>query len=155
MACVKNVTHRRFNHHLMFIRTMMKWTLSAHPYPARKPRLGGLTLSLKIIMGKTSHDSRQLAILMSHHSGAPLPFRDVSLIRDKVTSWYPSSPPDQTQKQENKWSISSFTHPRAISDICDLSLVKTPMNNFIQNVVMLSYVGSTWQNSNNGRNIHL
>ena len=55
----------------------------SYPYPARKPRLGGLTLSLNMTMGRTPHgEGAQSAMAMSHHSWFPL--SDLSLFRDSV-----------------------------------------------------------------------
>lgn len=56
-----------------------------YPYPARNPKLGGLTLSLNMTMGKTPHEEgAQPEMAMSHHSWFAPPFGDLSLIRDSV-----------------------------------------------------------------------
>ena len=74
------------------------YTFDPYPYPARKPKLGGLTLSLNMTMGNTRQlpvEGVQLSMAMSHHSWVPLRFKDLSLMRDRVTFWYPSSSPEK------------------------------------------------------------
>lgn len=77
---------------------MFTCILDPYPYPARKPKLGGLTLSLNMIIGNTRQlpaEGLHSSMAMSHHSWCPLRFNDLSLIRDSVTCWYPSSFPGE------------------------------------------------------------
>lgn len=83
------------------------WVYVSHPYPARKPRLGGLTLSLNMTTGRTWHEWAQPAMAISHHSWLPLPFSDLSLIRDRVIFRKPSSSPTTQWNAELKHNIST------------------------------------------------
>ena len=95
------------------------YTFDPYPYPARKPKLGGLTLSLNMTMGNTRQlpvEGSQWSMAMSHHSWVPLRFKDLSLMRDRVTFWYPSSSPEKKiktyiyEKHCSRWLYWSTAH---------------------------------------------
>lgn len=78
------ILYRSSDHTILSIASVSDHPVFSHPYPARKPRLGGLTLSLKMTMRRTPQDGSQPSTAMSHHSWEPLLLLERSLFRDSV-----------------------------------------------------------------------